>query len=232
MPRPCRETPGGVVYHALNRSNGRQKIFDTAGDYLAFEKVLAEVQARTAMRILAWCLMPNHWHLVLWPEKDGALSDFLRLVTLTHVRRWHAFRGTTGTGHVYQGRFKAFLVQDDEHFLTVCRYVEANALRSGLVERAENWAWGSLRQLHRPTSSGPTVASWPLARPSDWIAMVNEAMSPAALKDIRRCAVRGTPYGDHAWVDARARQLGLESTLRDRGRPKRPDAQALAQKGS
>jgi len=230
VPRPCRQTPGGVVYHVLNRSNGRRTIFNSAGDYLAFQEVLAEVQQETGMRILAWCLMPNHWHLVLWPEQDGALSDFARLVTLRHVRRWHAYRGTTGMGHVYQGRFKSFLVQNDAHFLTVCRYVEANALRAGLVDRAEKWPWGSLRQLHGQKSEAPAIASWPLPRPSDWTSTVNEAMTPSALNHIRRCAARGAPYGDDAWVHARAQQLGLESTLRARGRPKQ--AGDVQKKGS
>lgn len=83
------------------------------GDYAAFERILAETQARIPMRILAWCLMPNHWHLVLWPQFDGALSQFMRLATLTHTHRWHAHRASTGTGHLYQGRYKAFAVQDD-----------------------------------------------------------------------------------------------------------------------
>ena len=143
MPRPRRLTPGGVVYHVLNRANGRRGIFDSAGDYLAFEQILADVQQRVGTRILAWCLMPNHWHLVLWPHRDGELSNFLRLATVIHAQRWHAYRGTAGTGHLYQGRFKAFSVQEDAHFLTVCRYVEANALRAELVARAENWRWGA-----------------------------------------------------------------------------------------
>lgn len=231
MPRPCRQTPGGFVYHVLNRANGRRTIFETKADYLAFEKILAEVQERTAMGILAWCVMPNHWHLVLWPERDGELSNFVQLVSLTHVRRWHAYRGTTGMGHLYQGRFKSFLVQDDVHFLTVCRYVEANALRSGLVTRAEDWLWGSLRHIRRPTDTAPRVSRWPLARPSDWTATVNEAIASSALHDLRRCAARGTPYGDEIWVQARAQQLGLQSTLRPRGRPKR-ERNKSGQKGS
>ena len=145
MPRPCRQTPGGLVYHVLNRANARRPIFETRGDYLAFEQILADAQRRTGMRLLAWCLMPNHWHLLLWPVGDGELSHFVGLATLTHVQRWHAYHGTAGSGHLYQGRFKSFLVQDDAHLLNVCRYVEANALRAGLVARAEDWRWGSCR---------------------------------------------------------------------------------------
>ena len=139
MPRSRRNAPGGYVYHVLNRANSRRDIFERPGDYRAFEETLAEVQERIPMRILAWCLMPNHWHLLLWPERDGELSNYMRLVTLTHTQRWHAYRRSAGTGHVYQGRFKSFVVQHDAHFLTVCRYVEGNALRACLVGRAEQW---------------------------------------------------------------------------------------------
>lgn len=130
MGRPLRAAPGGLVYHVLNRANGRQALFDDDGDYAAFERVLSEAQKRIAMRLLAYCVMPNHWHLVLWPHRDGDLSRFISWLTLTHTQRWHAYRQTVGTGHLYQGRFKSFVVQTDEHLMTVCRYyVERNAGR-------------------------------------------------------------------------------------------------------
>ncbi len=144
MGRPLRETPGEMIYHVLNRANGRLTIFETDDDYLAFEQILAEAQQRITMRLLAYCLMPNHWHLVLWPHGDGDLSRFVGWMTLTHTQRWHAFHQSAGSGHLYQGRFKSFPVQEDEHFLTVCRYVECNPVRAGLVPRAEAWPWGSL----------------------------------------------------------------------------------------
>ncbi len=130
MPRPRRAAEGGLIYHALNRANAGLTIFDAEDDYAAFLQVLAEAVARYKMRLLAYCLMPNHFHLLLWPRKDGDLSQFMRWLTLTHTQRWHAYRRTAGTGHLYQGRFKSFPVQSDEHFLTVCRYVERNALRT------------------------------------------------------------------------------------------------------
>ena len=110
MGRELRVTPGDTVYHVLNRANGRQAMFDDEGDYAAFARELAEAQQRVSMRLLAYCLMPNHWHLVLWPLRDGDLSRFMAWLTLTHTQRWHAHRHTTGNGHLYQGRFKSFLV--------------------------------------------------------------------------------------------------------------------------
>jgi putative transposase len=217
--------PGGLVYHVLNRANARQTIFHRDGDYLAFERALAEAQERIAMRILAWCLMPNHWHLILWPYGDGELSEFMRLVTLMHTHRWHAHHATTGAGHLYQGRFKSFIVQDDRHFLTVCRYVERNALRAKLVERAEDWRWGSLwRTKHRDRDRVPLITEWPIDRPHDWVDYVNRAETPAELESVRQCIERGRPFGQAPWRDGVAKRLGLESTLRPRGRPKKgPD---------
>src|SRR3984957_4727001 len=139
MPRQARSAPGGLVYHAMNRGNGRQRLFHKEADYLAFEKVMLQAIARTPTRLLGWCLMPNHWHLILWPKEDGELSAFVRWLTLTHTQRWHAHRHSAGRGHVYQGRFKSFPIEKDEHLLTVLRYVERNALRARMVERAEDW---------------------------------------------------------------------------------------------
>lgn len=220
MPRPTRTAPGGFVYHVLNRANGKRRIFENDRDYLAFERVLAEVQAHVPMRILAWCVMPNHWHLLLWPRADGDLSNYMRLVTLTHTQRRHAHRGSAGTGHLYQGRFKSFVVQSDAHFLTVSRYVEANAFSGNLVERAESWRWGSLwRAVSGKADQLPPVDPWPVPRPTDWLSYVNERPGRVETENLRRSARKGCPYGDDAWVAEVADQLGLKSTLRPRGRP-------------
>ena len=144
MPRRLRMASGGYVYHVLNRAVGRARLFHKSADYAAFEKVLEEAKEWLPTRLLAYCVMPNHWHLVLWPEDDGDLSEFMRWLTVTHTQRWHAHRHTAGTGPLYQGRFKSFPIQDDDHFLTVCRYVERNALRAKLALKAEHWRWSSL----------------------------------------------------------------------------------------
>ena len=143
MGRALRTAAGGLAYHVLNRANARMRIFDDAKDYEAFERILTEAVRRVKMRLLAYCVMPNHWHLVLWPRGDGDLSTFMGWLTLTHTQRWHAHRHSVGSGHVYQGRFKPFLVESDDHLWTMCRYVERNALRAGLCERAEQWRWSS-----------------------------------------------------------------------------------------
>jgi putative transposase len=220
MGRPLRVDVGGYVYHALNRASARATLFEQPADYQQFEQVLAEARARTAMRILAYCLMPNHWHLVLWPEHDGTLSRFMTWLSLTHTQRWHARRGSAGSGHLYQGRYKSCLVAADDHLLAVCRYVERNPLRARLVRRAEAWRWSSLWRRERARGL-ELLSDWPIARPDDWRAIVNRAQSAAELDALRTAAQRGRPFGAQPWRDDLARRFALGSTLRSRGRPKR-----------
>ena len=227
MPRPPRADEAGGLYHALNRGNGRATLFHKDADFEAFERILADGLARYDVQLFSFQLMPNHWHLVLRPQQDGAMSQFLRWVTATHTMRYHAHYHTAGAGHVYQGRFKSFPVQDDEHFFTVCRYVERNALRAGLVRRAENWRWGSLwRWLQRPEPEPTLLSPWPLSRLPRWRERVNAALTKPELESIRTSVQRGRPFGEDAWLRSCVKRLGLESTLRPRGRPQvRPKAQ-------
>src|SRR6266446_3630332 len=171
MGRPLRVSLGGYVYHVLNRGNGRRTVFFKDGDYEAFERILGEALEHVpGMRLLAYTLMPNHWHLVLWPRRDGELSDFGHWLTLTHTQRWHAHYRDVGTGHLYQGRFKSFPIEQDDHFLQVCRYVERNPLRAGLANRAEKWRWSSLWQRqHRNSLPKCILSDWPVAEPLDWV---------------------------------------------------------------
>ncbi len=148
MPRTARACVGGYTYHVLNRGNARATVFHKPDDFDAFLAMMAEASIRVPMRILAYCLMPNHFHLALWPRADGELSRWMHWLMTTHVRRY--LRHYRSSGHVWQGRFKAFPIQEDEHLLTVVRYIERNPLRAGLVERAEAWRWSSLPWLEAP----------------------------------------------------------------------------------
>ena len=222
MPRTARSAPGGYAYHVLNRAVARLPLFEKDGDYEAFERILRLALHKHPIRLLAYCLMPNHWHLVLWPKKDGELTAFVRWLTHTHAMRWHAHYHTSGTGHLYQGRFKSFPIEADEHLYGVLRYVERNALRAKLVKRAEDWRWSSLwRRLHGDEAAQSDLAAWPVPLPSDWLRHVHAAQTQAELAALRRCLARGVPFGSEAWVQRTAQRLGLEHTLRPRGRPKR-----------
>jgi putative transposase len=162
MPRQARVAPGGLIYHVLNRGAGRQMLFEDDADYAAFLRAMDDVLRDDPIRVLGYCLMGNHWHLVLWPQRDGQLARFMQRLTITHVRRWTEHRHRVGWGSVYQGRFKSFPVQDDAHLTTVLRYVERNPLRAKLVPRAESWRWSSLGQLTLPVDD-PSLPTIPIA---------------------------------------------------------------------
>jgi len=216
---PYRKRTGtaGVVFHVLNRGVRKLQLFDRPQDYRAFLEVFSEAQQRVPLRCLAYCLMPNHFHLVLWPKTDLELSAFMAWLTATHSKRWHACRQTAGTGHVYQGRYKAFPVSTDTYFLRLCRYVERNALRSGLVARAEDWPWCSLADRIRGLSA-ISLADWPIARPPDWTDLVQLDVVEETM-DLRRALSRSSPYGPQEWRVQLAGQLQLTSSLVPVGRP-------------
>ena len=211
-----------MVYHVLNRAVARLALFEKDDDYAAFERVLAEAMEKHPTRLLSYQIMPNHWHMVIWPRKDGELTEFVRWLTHTHVMRWHAHYHTAGTGHLYQGRFKSFPVQTNEHFYTLIRYVERNALRANLAKRAQDWRWSSLwRRVHGEPEDLDLLHRWPLPEPDDWLRRVNRAQSEAELTALRESVRRGSPFGTSQWQARTARRLGLEWTLRPRGRPRK-----------
>jgi putative transposase len=219
MPRRLRVASGGYAYHVLNRAAGRARIFRAPRDFEAFEEVLTQAKRRVPMRLLAWCVMPNHWHLVLWPRGDDDLSEFMRWLSVTHAQRWHAAHGTSGTGPLYQGRFKSFPIQADEHLLAVMRYVERNALRANLVERADAWRWSSLwRRVQGDEEQ--LLDAGPVPLPRGWRRSVQRTETAAELAALRKSVVRGVPFGVPRWQERTAERLDLQSTLRPRGRPR------------
>jgi putative transposase len=222
MPRVARIAPGGFVYHVLNRAAGRFRMFRGERDFLAFERVMVEAHRRCPIRILSYCILPNHWHFEVWPERDGQLSDFFRWLTHTHAMRWRVTHATVGYGPLYQGRFKSFLVQDDPHVLTVGRYVERNALSAGLVTRAELWPHGSLwaREHGSDELRAMLSSEWPIDRPRDWVEHVNRPLTARELERLRTSVARGRPFGTDGWVARNVARLGLHHTVRAEGRPR------------
>src|SRR5262245_9001932 len=218
MPRTARASLGDTCFHVLNRGNDRRRVFHKDADYRAFLKALGDACTAVPMRVLAYCLMPNHFHAVVWTHADGDLSRWLHWWLNAHVRRYQ--RHYHRSGHLWQVRSKAFPIAHDEHLLTVLRYVERNGQRAGLVGRAEQWPWSSLRWWagdRRPAYAD----AGPVRRPADWVAYVNEPLTPAELECVRLSVQRGAPYGSAAWVQEAAARLGLETTLRPRGRPRK-----------
>lgn len=222
MPRARRVTPGGIVYHVLNRGVGRSRLFFKDADYRAFEQIMVETLESCPMRICSYVLMPNHWHLLLWPKEDGELAAFMQRLTITHVTRWQRHRGRVGDGHLYQGRYKSFPVENDEYFYQAARYIERNAVRASLVEEADQWQWSSLwRYYHGTVDEKSLLAPWPVDRPRQWRRHVQRPLTDAELDAVRRCVVRGCPLGGDLWTERIVNRLGLEFTLRKRGRPKK-----------
>ena len=194
MPRTARASVGGLCYHVINRGNARAEVFHTPTDYTAFRQLLGEAVERVGMRILAYCLMPNHFHLALWPRRDGELSQFMQWLLTAHVRRYHAVYHSSG--HVWQGRYKAFPIQADAHLLTVLRYIERNPLRAGLVTRANDWRWSSAREWGR----GPEwLYLGPVPKPQPWGRWVNAPLTEAEVEALRHSVNRGTPFGAARW---------------------------------
>ncbi|MDP3792470.1 MAG: transposase [bacterium] len=226
MPRSPRIIEADEIYHVLNRSNAKVRIFETDKDYLAFEKVLFEAKEKYPIRILSYCIMPNHWHFVMQSEKDNDLPTFMRWLTQTHTQRWLAYREMIGCGHLYQGRYKSFPIQKDEHLLQVCRYVERNALRSKLVNKAEDWRWGSAWVRVSGSSKQKKILSpWPTPKPIeylDWL-NTNQPHEEDQLENVRKSVNRGQPFGLLSWIENTAEKLDLIPTLRPKGRPRTRD---------
>jgi putative transposase len=222
MGRVRRVDVGGMVYHVLNRANFRSRLFKTAAHYQDFLAIVEESLSFVPMRILAYCLMPNHWHLVLYPRRDGDLAKFLQRITLTHTQRYHAKTQTAGYGRVYQGRYKSLPVESDRHFLALVRYVERNAKRAALVRKAEDWPWSSVyARLYGTEKQKQMLSPWPTREPSDYRKWLNHAQGREEMENIREAMRRSRPYGSEKWVAKAVRQFGLENTTRKRGRPKK-----------
>ena len=218
MPRTARAIVAGHCYHVLNRANQKACVFHERTDYAQFLALMARAQMRLELPILAVCLMPNHVHLVVRPASALDIAIWTHWLFTTHVRWYHAKYGTVG--RVWQGRFKAFVVQQDHHLLTLLRYVERNALRANMVERAEDWEWGSLAWRRMPQP--PLLLSpSPTPLPSYWRHYVNEPQTAVEMQEIRTCVNRQRPFGAPDWVERQAELLGAEQSLAPFGRPRK-----------
>ena len=213
MPRTARASVGGLCYHAFNRGNARACVFHDPQDFRVFVSLMRQACVRIPMRIPAWCVMPNHFHFVLRPYQDDDLGSWMHWLLTSHVRRHHKRRGTDG--RIWQGRFKAFAIEQDAHLLTVMRYTERNPLRANLVERAEQWPWSSLYEIVQGELS--ISLETPVERPDDWLAWTNKPQSAEEEAALRLSIKRSRPYGGKAWMMKTATALGLEQSLRSPG---------------
>lgn len=218
MPRAARLDVGGYPYHVINRAVMNLPIFRSDSDYRLFEELLFDTAKETGMRILAYCLMPNHWHLLLFPERDGDLGLFMHRLTNIHTRRFRTLTDTIGTGPLYQGRYKSFIIETDRHLLTVLKYVERNAVRARLSSTTETWRWGSA--YHRIRGTRP-LAEPPTPIPATYLEWVNTPEKSEELKEIRTSVNKTRPFGHENWVNTMVLQFNLGSTIRNPGRPRK-----------
>lgn len=191
-------------------------------DYQVFEQVIEEALECYPMRLLSYCVTPDRWNMVLWPKSDGDLAKFMQRITVTHVRRWKTRHKMKGTGLVYKGRFKSFPIAREKALHQVIRYVERSPVRAGLVTRAEQWPWSSLwiREFG-DQDYNDLLSTWPVAHSGKWLTFVNKRESKSDLESLTKSSFSGTPYGSDAWIKRTAKKLGLQSSLRKQGRPRK-----------
>jgi len=166
--------------------------------------------------------MPNHWHMLLETKKDGDLAKFMSWLTNTHTRKWHSKKGTTGEGHLYQGRYKSFICQDNHYFLILVRYIERNAKKANLVTNAEDWRWSSIwRRMNGTPHQKKILSPWISDPPMNYISFLNEPQTQQEEAKIKNAIKKGNPYGKDDWITRTAKKFNLTSTLRNVGRPKK-----------
>lgn len=222
MPRLARVDIGDQFYHVINRANGRLKIFEKDADYQLFEELLEKAQEETNMRLFAYTIMPNHWHLVIQPRNDGDLCTFMHKLTNAHTRHVHVSTRTIGYGHLYQGRYKSFLVSDDSYLLSLIKYVERNPVRAHLTNLCENWKWGSAwRRMKGTRTQKKLLSESPVPLPRNYQTWINLPDKDDELKTLRTSVNKGKPYGSSTWVDTMVEKYNLETTLRSVGRPRK-----------
>lgn len=219
MVRMIRNVMGGQIYHVMSRATNRKTIFTTPKEYQEFLLLLQLAQKQFPVAVYAFALMPNHVHLLLSPKGDMDLSRFMHWLLTTHASIFRTHTETIGEGHVYQGRYKSFLIQNDEHYFTVLKYVEQNALRAGLVSRAEDWEWGSAWfRVYAPKKD--IISKSFLDLPEYYRDWINDAQEEKTLEHLRASVNKSLPFGSGEWKEQVYSVLGI-SPPRPKGRPRK-----------
>ncbi len=220
MARQPRLDIADQIFHVINRSNARWDIFKSDKDFQGVVKSLVETLELIPIDIFAFCIMSNHWHFVVRPKANGDMGGFFGKFTQKTTQRWHTKHGTVGTGHLFQGRFKSFLVEKDEYFIQLAKYVEANALRAKMVKNAEDWPWSSLcLRLKNSELAKKILMPWPIEIPKNYLSLVNHPLAKTQLDNIRTSVEKSRPFGSEAWVGKQVDRYDLGYTLRQPGRP-------------
>ncbi len=207
----------GICYHIISRGNRKATVFHSPSDFRHFIRILLQGQKRSKMRILAYAIMPNHFHIVIWLHEGGNIAKWMHWLLTKHVKAYAEKYETTG--RIWQGRYKSFPICEDDHLLTVIRYVERNPLTAGLVQAAEDWQWSSLRgRMQRSKDS--LITPSPLTLPEDWQSFVNEPLFPKEYSRFENSIAKGVPLGPQDWKDQMVEKLRLQRTIRNAGFPR------------
>lgn len=206
MPRTLRPIDDGLIYHVIDRGNNRQDVFHKPEDFQAFLQALADLKQRKPFELYGYCLLNNHFHLLMRPLVGAPISRIMQSLLVSHTQRYHKHHRSGG--HVWQGRFKSPVIQNDEHLLAVLRYIEANPLRANIVERADDYRWSSYRahglgeadELLDPVTIYDELSPYPAVRQRSLAQRVHLPMEEGAFAEIRRSSATGLPYGDDAWI--------------------------------
>lgn len=221
MPRLPRAVFAGFPHHVTQRGNRREPVFFDDDDRLVYLAWLKDYAEQHQVEVLAYCLMPNHVHLIAVPASDDGLQSALKPLHMRYAQRFN--RQRQWSGHVWQGRFFSSPL-DDAYLWTALRYVECNPVRAGLAERAQDYRWSSaashcgLREdaLLKPDSPWhqqlATVTDW-----SAWLAQTDDA---SALNTLRLHANKGLPCGDEGFVARLGGMIGRSLVPKPRGRPR------------
>jgi putative transposase len=228
MPRPLRPIEEGLIYHVINRGNGRQDVFHKEADFEAFLSALGDLKKRKPFELYGYCLLNNHFHLLLRPLA-APISRLMQSLLVSHTQRYH--KHYRSGGHVWQGRFKSPVIQNDEHLLTVLRYIEANPLRAKIARRAEDCRWSSYRahglgdtdELLDRLTLYEQLSPYAVVRRRLWGKKVHLPSEEPTLAAIRRSSATGLPYGADRWVQSLSKKLHLDLTIRPRGRPRKAE---------
>jgi putative transposase len=188
MPRGLRNLPAGSVVHCVNRGNDKRLLFERVPHYEDFLRMVVWAKAQCPVRILAYCLMSNHWHFVFWVLCRGDVSRFLHRLTTTHAKSWRRRTRTVGLGHVYQNRFHDSKIFTEGYYYNVMRYVEQNPWRANLVHASRDWCWSSLHE--RLGRERGIIEEGPAPLPMEWPALVDQHLPEDAIQEIRSAMQR------------------------------------------
>ena len=199
MPKRILRIPGRIPLHVCNRSAAQIKIFHSAADYVRFETCLKEMLEKFPLRLFAFCIMPNHWHLLIEGDSGQEVTQGLHWLGTTHAIRLRKDTGSIGRGAVYQNRFRAYPIQRNGAFYRVAHYIERNPVDASLCPQPEKWLWSSASP---EKATNLTLADWPISKPSNWAKTIQNPLDEVVLGQIHSHEILQRPYGDPEWVSS------------------------------